>query len=63
MRVLALVVLLIGCPRDVTEPERPPGTPCTQNSDCTPVGAPCGQIWVCADGVCEDEPSRTEPCR
>ena len=50
MRVLALVVLLIGCPRDVTEPERPPGTPCTQNSDCTPVGAPCGQIWVCADG-------------
>ena len=55
-------LMLLGCPRDVEEPDRPGGRSCAVDSDCVPVGAECGLVWACVDGVCEEEPSRTEPC-
>ncbi len=63
LRWLALFLLALGCPRDVEDPERPDGRPCVEDSDCTPPGAECGLVWACVDQVCEEEPSRTRPCR
>ncbi|MEM9068774.1 MAG: hypothetical protein AAGE52_09715 [Myxococcota bacterium] len=55
-------VALAGCPRDVSEPDRPSGRSCSEDVDCRPAGAPCGLVFACVDNVCEEESSRTEPC-
>ena len=60
--VLAAATALAGCPPDVNEPEPPEGTPCETSADCTPADAPCGLVYACVAEVCEEEPSRTEPC-
>lgn len=61
--LVAFCLLALGCPRDVQDPERPPGRRCIEDSECTPPDAECGLVWACVDQVCEEEPSRTQPCR
>lgn len=64
--VLASLFFLVGCPREVSVPNRPSGaTPCASELDCneaSDAGVPCGLVYACIDGFCEATPSRTRPC-
>jgi len=60
--LLVAVLFALGCPREVDQPEPPPGIPCASDAECTPPGAECGFVFACVDGVCEEEASRFVPC-
>lgn len=66
MRALFFVAcscLLLACPRDVEEPEPPlDGEACVTDDQCTPAEAPCGVVYACVHGYCEQQPSRALPC-
>lgn len=59
--LLALLLLLVvGCPRDVASPPLPEGELCVFDEECN--RSDCGAWRVCLEGVCETEPSRVIPC-
>jgi hypothetical protein len=63
LRALVVVALtaLTGCPREVAQPDRADGVPCERTADCN-AGATCGELRICADGLCEGTPSLFIPC-
>lgn len=60
--MIAFSFALAGCPPEVSEPDPPPGDPCVTTADCVRPDAPCGVIYACVAEVCEEDPSRTQPC-
>lgn len=70
VRLVSLLAALgLGCAKDLSVPDAPPGQPCTTLEDCAPSGEPvCGALRACVgaddgeSGVCEATPSLFRPC-
>jgi hypothetical protein len=63
---LSLLVSLSGCPRNVNVPDPPSGAArCSSERDCNDTadgGEPCGLLFACVEGLCEQSPTRVVPC-